>query len=204
MRMRIAAAAFISIIALAGTAGAWTMTPEYAKEIAQKESAVNACPSSPEARFDMAITYAYTNKIEAGLNALKVTADLSGNPRAFSRKLIEKYYAQVKKAPRDWKLRFRLAFAYYFGGYKKMAVTELQNVANLVPGNPWPYGYMAIIAAEQDDWDGGIRYMRKAIAIDSNVAAFHLGLGQAYYKTGNSMGGFFETGEALRLRALGY
>jgi hypothetical protein len=46
--------------------------------------------------------------------------------------------------------------------------------------------------------------MKKAIAIDSNVAAFHLGLGQAYYKMNNAMGGFFETAEALRLKALGY
>ncbi|MFA5105025.1 MAG: hypothetical protein WC527_07625 [Candidatus Margulisiibacteriota bacterium] len=183
---------------------AWVNTPELLTEIELKEAAVKAAPNSPDARFDLAITYAYTNKIEAGLDALKVTSNLSGNTKKYSRCLIEKYYAIVKGNPRDWKARFRLAFAYYFGGYKKQASNELQNVANLDPGNPWPYGYMAVIAAEDERWQEGIKYMKKAIAIDSNVAAFHLGLAQAYYKTGNSFGGVMETGEALRLRALGY
>jgi len=193
---------FLSVLAVPSFA--WVNTPELLKEIEQKEAAVKACPNSPDARFDLAITYAYTNKIEAGLDALKVTGNIAGDTKKYARHLIEKYYEIVKKDPRDWKSRFRLAFAYYFGGYKKLASNELQNVANLDPRNPWPYGYMAVIAAEDEHWQDGIKYMKKAIAIDSNVAAFHLGLAQAYYKTGNSFGGVMEAGEALRLRAIGY
>jgi len=96
--------------------------------------------------------------------------------------LIEKYYGLVNENPSDWKLRFRLAFAYYFGGYKKYAKLALQNVANIAPGNAWPYGYMAIISAEDNKWDEAVSEMKKAIAIDSNVAAFHLGLGQGTTK----------------------
>lgn len=197
-------AGLIALFLFCGISAAWTNTPELLGEIKQKEAAVQANPKSPDARFDLAITYAYTNKIEAGLDALKVTADLSGGTKKYARYLIEKYYAIVKGSPGNWKARFRLAFAYYFGGYKKQASNELQNVANLDPGNPWPYGYMAVIAAEEEHWQEGAKYMKKAIAIDSNVAAFHLGLAQAYYKTGNSFGGVMEAGEALRLRALGY
>lgn len=196
---------FILLLAVsAAGVFAWVNTPELLSEIKQKEAAVQANPKSPDARFDLAITYAYTNKIEAGLDALKITGELAGDTKKYARYLIEKYYTKVKSSPTDWKTRFRLAFAYYFGGYKKLASAELQNIANLDPKNPWPYGYMAVIAAEEERWHDGISYMKKAIAIDSNVAAFHLGLAQAYYKTGNSFGGVMETAEALRLRALGY
>ena len=194
-----------TIFVLTAASFGWVMTSEYEKEIAQKEAAMRANPASPDAKFDLAITYAYTNKIEAGLDALKKTADLAGgNVKGYSEQLIDRYYDLMKKNPKDWKIRFRLAFAYYFGGYKAYAIQELQNVANIQPGNAWPYGYMAVIYAEEGNWKQGIVSMKKAIAIDSNVAAFHLGLGQAYYKTGNSYGGFMETAEALRLKAIGY
>lgn len=183
---------------------AWVNTPELLEEIRQKEAAVKNDPSSPDARFDLAITYAYTNKIEAGLEALKETGELAGDTKKYARCLIERYYEKVSRDPKDWKSRFRLAFAYYFGGYKKQATAELQNIANLDPKNPWPHGYMAVIAAEEERWHDGIQHMRSAIAIDYNVAAFHLGLAQAYYKTGNHFGGVRATAEALRLRALGY
>ena len=63
---------------------------------------------------------------------------------------------------------------------------------------------MAIILAEENKWDEAMFQMKKAISIDSNVAAFHLGLGQAYYKLNMPLAGALEAGEALRLRALGY
>lgn len=192
------------LAALAIRSSAWVNSPELLEEIKEKEAAVQASPDSPDARFDLAITYAYTNRIEAGLDALKVTAELAKDTKKYARCLIERNYAKVSKDPKDWKTRFRLAFAYYFGGYKKQASAELQNIANLDPKNPWPHGYMAVIAAEEERWQDGIEHMRRAISIDYNVAAFHLGLAQAYYKTGNHFGGVRATAEALRLRALGY
>jgi len=183
---------------------AWVNTKELLSEIKQKEIAVKNNPTSPDAMFDLAITYAYTNKIEEGLNTLKKTAELAKDTKNYARYLIEKYYKIVVANPGDWKARFRLAFAYYFGGYKNLAMLELQNIANLEPKNPWPYGYMAVIAAEDEKWQEAIKYMKKAIAIDSNVAAFHLGLAQGYQKTGNNLGAVLETAEAFRLKALGY
>ena len=52
--------------------------------------------------------------------------------------------------------------------------------------------------------DDAIEYAKKALEIDSNVAAIHLLLGTAYYKKGQPALGFQETVEALRLRSLGY
>lgn len=183
---------------------AWLMTPEFRKEIAQKEAAVAKNPKSADAHFDLAITYAYTNKIQEGLAELKKTGDLVIDRGDYARKLIEKYYAAVKKDPSEWRARFRLAFAYYFGGFQDYAILEMQNIANMDPETPWPWGYMAIIYAEQNKWDKAIDSMKKAISIDSNVAAFHLGLGQGYYKINRPTAGFSETLEALRLKALGY
>ena len=182
----------------------WVMTPEFSREIAQKEAAVAKKPSSADAHFDMAITYAYTNKIKEGLDELKIAGSLVDDKPAYARQLIERYYPMVKKNPSDWRVRFRLAFAYYFGGYRDYAITEMQNIANIDPRTPWPWGYMAIIYAEQNKWNKAIECMRKAISIDSNVAAFHLGLGQGYYKVNRPTVGFSETLEALRLKALGY
>ena len=182
----------------------WVMTSEFSREIAQKEAAVAKNPKSADAHFDMAITYAYTNKIQEGLDELKTTASLVNDKSAYARKLIERYFPMVKRDPSDWRSRFRLAFAYYFGGYQDYAIAEMQNIANLDPRTPWPWGYMAIIYADQNKWNKAIESMKKAISIDSNVAAFHLGLGQGYYKINRPTAGFSETLEALRLKALGY
>ncbi len=189
---------------LLGTSFAWKNTPELKKEIMEKEGAVKSSPKSPDAYFDMAITYAYTNKIESGLSALKKTADLCGDVKGYSKVLIMRYYPAVQKNPDDYKLRFRLAFSYYFGGYKKYAKDELKNVTVVAPKNPWAWGYMAIISVEDYFWSDALYQMKKSIYIDSNVAAFHLGLAQAYSKTGNNFGAVLETSEALRLRAMGF
>ena len=55
-----------------------------------------------------------------------------------------------------------------------------------------------------NDVGNAIEYSKKALEIDSNVAAIHLLLGTAYYKNGQAGLGFQETFEALRLRSLGY
>ncbi|MFA5097123.1 MAG: tetratricopeptide repeat protein [Candidatus Margulisiibacteriota bacterium] len=198
------AAVILALMIFCSVSFAWVMTPEFRSEISKKEAALSASPASPDAHFDLAITYAYTNKIQEGLDQLKKTADLAGNKTAYARKLIERYYPMVSKNPSDWRTRFRLAFAYYFGGYQDYALQEMRNIAAIQPGSPWPWGYMAIIYAEQNKWNEAIDHMKKAISIDSNVAAFHLGLGQGYYKINRPAAGFAETMEALRLKALGY
>ncbi len=192
------------LLLLASPILAWSNNAELKKEILEKESVVRQNPASADARFDLAITYAYTNRIEDGLNELTKTAQLAGDKKKYSRALIEKYYPLVGKSKNDWKIRFRLAFAYYFGGYTAYAKAELKNITLTTPGNPWPYGYMAIISADENKWDEAVSSMKKAISIDSNVAAFHLGLSQAYYKLNMPFPAALEAGEAIRLRALGY
>ncbi len=180
---------------------AWRITPELQKELDQTQAAVKSHPSDPDARFDLAITMAYTNNIQDGWNQLKKTVELDPNYR---KKGLDLYLKKVTANPNDWRLRFRLAFAYYFNDKKTEAVRELDNVLILDPYNVWAYGYAALILGEMGRIDDALAYTRKGLKIDSNVAALHLLLSEGLYKKNDSWGGFVERMEALRLRALGY
>jgi len=191
----------ILLILYTGFAFAWTLSPELAKEIAAKQKAVELNPKDPHAYFDLAITYAYSNRVEEGWATLRKVVEVDPKYPPVG---LRTYQEKVIKNINDWKLRFRLAFALYFNGFKDEAIKEFENVIKLDPGNVWAYGYIATIYGEQGKIDEGIECTKKALAIDSNVAVMHFLLGQGYYKKGLSWQGFLETLEALRLRALGY
>ncbi len=189
------------ILSLGFQADAWRVTKELRQEIKAKKEAVAENPNDPNAHFDLAITYAYTNHIQNGWNELKKVNDLDPE---FKDKALKLYINKVIKDPGDWKLRFRLAFVYYFGDMKKEAIRELKNVLILDPYNVWAYGYITLIYGEQGEIDKGMYYVKKGLEIDSNVAALHLLLSEAYYKKGDGWRGFLERMEALRLKALGF
>lgn len=183
------------------SAQAWRITPELQKELESKQAAVRANPRDPDARFDLAITMAYTNNIPDGWNNLKKTVELDPGYR---QKGLDLYVEKVTASPNDWRLRFRLAFAYYFNDKKRDAIRELDNVIKLYPDNVWAYGYIALIYGELGDTDAAMRYTQKGLSYDSNVAALHLLLSEGYNRKGDAWKCFLERVEALRLRALGY
>jgi len=189
------------LLLVIGCASAWRITPELQKELDQKKAAVQANPGNADARFDLAITMAYTNNIQDGWDQLKKTVELDPD---YKTKGLNFYLNKVTASPNDWRLRFRLAFAYYFNDKKKEAVHELDNVLILDPYNVWAYGYAALILGEMGNVDTALAYTKKGLAIDSNVAALHLLLSEGLYKKNDSWGGFVERVAALRLRALGY
>ncbi|MFH1386456.1 MAG: hypothetical protein ABIH50_02165 [bacterium] len=180
---------------------AWRITPELRKELEAKQKAVKLAPNDPNARFDLAITMAYTNNIQDGWNNLKKTVELDPDYR---KKGLDEYIKKVNADPSDWRLRFRLAFAYYFNERKKEAIRELDNVLIIDPYNVWAFGYIALIYGEMGETDIAMDYTKRGLAIDSNVAALHLLLGEGYNRKGNKWKGFAEIMEALRLKALGY
>jgi len=182
-------------------AKAWSINTELRQEIAAKQAAVAKAPNSALAHFDLGITYAYTNNIQKGWDELKKVEELNPKFRSQGRNL---YINKVTADPDDWRLRFRLAFAYYFNNEKNDAIRELKNVLIIDPNNVWAYGYLALIYGELNEVDTAIDYTKKGIKIDSNVAALHLLLSEGYYKKGNSWGGFIERMEAVRLLALGF
>jgi tetratricopeptide (TPR) repeat protein len=184
-----------------GSANAWRITPELQKELAQKQAAVRAKPQDADARFDLAITMAYSNNIQDGWTNLKKTVELDPD---FRKKALKEYIYRVTAEPNDWRLRFRLAFAYYFNDKKKDAIREFDNVLTLDPGNVWAYGYNALIYGELNQVDTAMSYTKRGLKIDSSVAALHLLLAEGYNRQGNTWGAMMEGMEAVRLRALGY
>ena len=117
---------------------------------------------------------------------------------------LEMYSKKVKYFPDDWKIRFRFAFALYFNNKKDEAIREFEQIIKDHPDNVFAYAYVALIYGEQEKVSETIDWCKKAIDVDSNVAAIHLLLAAAYYKNNQGFLGFQETFEALRLRALGF
>ncbi len=186
---------------LAGRAFCFELTKDMKDEIDEKEWLVKVHSKDPRSHFELAITYAYSNKIEDGLRELKNVDEMDKN---FAPKALKIYAKKARLFPNDWKIRFRYAFALYFNKKRTDAIKEFQKVIKLDPKNVFAYGYIATIYGEMDDIDEAVDYAKKAIDIDSNVAALHLLLGTGYYKQGKAASGLAETMEALRLRALGY
>ncbi|MBU1026545.1 MAG: hypothetical protein KKA31_02325 [Candidatus Margulisbacteria bacterium] len=179
----------------------WRITDELKEEIKIKKEALEKNPDDAHAHFDLAITYAYTNHIIDGWAKLKKVVEIDPS---FKKTGLRMYIKKVTAEPNDWRLRFRLAFAYYFNDKKEAAIRELDNVILIDPYNVWAYGYIALIYGEMGETDKAMEYCKRGLAIDSNVAALHLLLAEGYYKKGDSWTGFKERMEALRLRALGY
>lgn len=189
------------ILSLGSSAQAWRADKALLQEIKDKKAQVAANPSSALDHFDLAITYAYTNHIQEGWDELKKVEALDPNFRKTGLKL---YIDKVNQLPQDWKLRFRLAFAYYFNQEKVPAIRELDNVLILDPYNVWAYGYIALIYGEMNQTSKAMDYTKRGLKIDSNVAALHLLLAEGYNRQGNKWGTMAEGFEALRLRALGF
>jgi len=179
----------------------WRITKELQEELAAKQAAVRANPGDPDARFDLAITMAYTNNLRDGWDNLKKTVELDPG---YKKKGLNLYIKKVTENPGDWRLRFRLAFAYYFNDLKKDAIHELDNVLIIDPYNVWAYGYISLIYGELGDVDTAMNYARKGLSVDNSVAALHLLLAEGYSRKGNNWKSFTEGLEAVRLKALGY
>jgi len=197
----ILAAIIISLLVQARPSLSFKLSKDLKGEIDDKEWLVKVHPKDPQSHFELAMTYSYSNRIEDGLAELKKVNEL--DPK-YAPKAMQYYSKRAKLYPNDWKVLFRYAFALYFNEKKKEAISEFQQVLKLDPKNVFAYGYIAIIYGEMNDIDEAIDNCKKALAIDSNVAAIHLLLGTAYYKKGQAGLGFQETFEALRLRALGF
>jgi len=189
------------LVLLAPLSQAWTITKELQKEINEKKAIISKNPNDPQAHFDLAVTYAYTNNILEGWDELKKVNQLDPN---FKNAAYKAYIIKVSASPADWKLRFRLAFAYYFNSQKKEAIKELENVLILDPYNVWAYGYISLIYGEMGEVDKAIEAARKGLKIDNLVAALHLLLAEGYYKKGDSWNGFWERATSLRLKVQGY
>jgi len=170
-------------------------------EHAKYKYMVEKQPEDPWTHFNLAITYAYMGKVDLGLKELGEVDKLD---KQFAEKAVARYGRLLEKKPDDWRVRFRLAFAYYFGEQKDEALKELEKVAvaNPVNGkNAWAYGYMAIIHGEKEQWEDAIAACKKGLKIEPDAAAIHLAYAQALLKKGHGFGAASEAFIAFRLQA---
>lgn len=191
----------IASLILSSAAGAWRISKELQQELEEKKAAVAKNPESADALFDLAVTQSYTNYLIDGMSTIRKIPEADPS---YKQKALYKYIALVTEKPNDWKLRFRLAFAYYFNEDREDAIREFENVLKIDPYNVWAYGYLALLYGDMGEVDKAMDVTRQGLKIDSNVAALHLLLSEGYYKKGDSWNGFLERMEALRLKALGY
>jgi tetratricopeptide (TPR) repeat protein len=182
-------------------AQAWRITKDLQKELDAKKAAVSKNDKHPATLFDLAITYGYTNHLIEGLDLLKKIHKIDPE---YKNEALTTYIEKVTQDPSDWKLRFRLAFAYYFNEQKEDSIREFENVLKIDPYNVWAYGYMALIYGEMGQVNKAIEITKQGLKIDNDVAALHLLLSEGYYRKGDNWNGFIERMEALRLRALGF
>lgn len=148
--------------------------------------------------FELAMAYAYSGLIEKGWGMLKRIPE---NDRDYAPKVLAKYEPLVLSEPKEWRHHFKLAFAYYFKGDKKEAIKRFQTVLTIDPKHIWAMGFIALIYGEQERYDEAIVLCKKALAIEPNAAAIHFLLGEAYRKTGNTMGFLSEIMTVGRIKA---
>jgi tetratricopeptide (TPR) repeat protein len=180
---------------------AWKITPELQKELNQKLADAAANPYSPDAHFELAITYGYTNKIQEGMDELKKVHSLDPD---FAPVALDIYSKAAQKNPNDWRVLYRYAFALYFNNKKNEAIDTFKQVIKLDPKNVFACGYIAIILGEQNKINEGVDWAQKGLAMDKDVAAMHLLLAAGYQRQGKNWEAFWEGVEALRLKSAGF
>lgn len=169
---------------------------ELSKEIKTNKKWVQTEPKSPEAHFELAMSYAYTGKIMKGWSELKKVNELDSN---YADAVIAKYTQKISDEPTVWKHHFKLAFGYYFKDKKEDAKAEFQKILDTDPKNLWALGYLALIEGEQGNVDRSITLCRQALKIEPDAAAIHYLLGEALGKKGDTLGSLAEKLTALSL-----
>lgn len=189
---------------------AFSLTPELKKEIVEKKKILEKEEQRAQAEkrkvdpfvyFDLAMTYAYANKIEEGWELLK---KVNERDKLYAGKMVKKYTPIVKQDPKNWRNKIRLAFALFFNEQREEAILELEGIQKIDPKNFWGLAYQALIYGEGNDVDKGILLTKKALKIDKEVSSLHYLLGTGYIKKGWQLKGYSEIAEALRLKALGH
>ena len=191
---------FILFFFAAGSSLAFTIDDELAKEIKQKKAAVAARPNDPAPHFDLAMTYAYANKIVEGLDQLRKVQDRHKNYAPIA---VAAYQKIADANTSDWKARFRLAFAQYVNNQRADAIKNFQVILAKQPKNIWAMSYMGLAYGGEGQYDRAIGLFNQALKTDPEVSSIHYALGEAYDRKGDGWKGFAEKAEAVRLKMLG-
>ena len=114
-------------------------------EIKQNINWTKKDPKSPDAYFELAMSYAFAGRVRKGWKNLEKVDKLD---KSYAVKVVKKYSAIVQKEPYKWKNRFKLAFGYYFAKQKQNAINEFDKILKIKPKYLWALGYKALILGE--------------------------------------------------------
>jgi tetratricopeptide (TPR) repeat protein len=147
-------------------------------ELAQNELAVKKSPDSNDARFEYAMSCAYTGQIMEGWTMLKKL------PKGYSQEVVAKYEPLTKNEKDNWKAPFKLAFGYYFAKRKQDAIPLFEESYRRNPDNVWALGFIAFVRGDLGETDEAIRVCKEALKKEPNATAIHFLLGEGYRRKG--------------------
>lgn len=179
----------------------YELTPEVQKEYLTNKKVVQKAPKSAAAYFNYAVTLAYMGKLEEGASALNKVSEL--DPK-FVKKNVSAFKLAAKKAPEDYRTKFRLAFLYYFNNDFDRAYKELEIISRDADESylkAWALGYMAVIRGDkQKKWKEALELVNRALDYEPEAYGLHAALAIAQKENGNTMAAFGSLMKALALR----
>ncbi len=158
--------------------GAHELTLSQRKEIKDYKKKYEEKVSSNEAKFDLAICYAYSGLIQKGWDLLKTI------PKEHADDVLRKYELLISKQPNKWKYHFKLGFAHYFKNRKKEAILSFEKALQLEPNHPWILGFIALVYGDLGSIDKSIDICKRSLQIEYNAPGIHFLLGEAYRRKG--------------------
>lgn len=153
--------------------------PQLLTNIQEKKIILTEHPTSDNAKFELAMAYAYTGQVDLGWELLK------NMDKSYSNVVIQTYAPLQESDPTNWKYPFNLAFGYYFNGDVAQALSSFNHVLDIDPRNVWAMGFIALILGEQKDYKPAIEWCKKGLKIEPNATALHLLIALGYKETGN-------------------
>lgn len=172
--------------------------PELLAEQVVLTQAVLDDETNAEARFDLAMSYAYTGWIEIAWEQLKIVPRLEDN---LEDKIVPQYEQLIRENPQEWRYYFKLAFGYFFQDEKEKALAMFEQARLIDPKNPWIIGFISLMHGEKKDYLAAKALAKEAIAIEPNGTALYFLLAEAYLKEG-SYGKFLGASmKVLRLKS---
>ncbi len=191
-----------SLVSLSYPARAvYELTTEVQKEYLANKKLIQKNPKSALFHFNYAVTLAYMGKIEEGASALNKVTELDNK---FVKKNLTAFILAVKKAPQDYRVRFRLAFLYYFNNDFDKAYRELEIVSKDADESylqAWAMGCMAVIRGDkQKRWKEALELVNRALDYEPEACGLHAAVAIALKENGNTMAAIGSLMKALQLR----
>ncbi len=151
------------------------------QEVRLKKAYYEANPTSNQARFELAMSYAYTGQIRLGWGALKKL------PKSYSHLVVAKYGPLTKEDLTDWQHPFKLGFGYFFIKQKAEALEAFYEARKRNPDNVWILAFIALVKGEMGEVDEAMSLCKQALKMEPNATGVHFLLGEGYRKKGSYM-----------------